>query len=88
MNHASKYLRALIHRILDDSAQPFIPRRALCVPGASFDPEVWRQLKLWEQEGYLRILRTPDQTGGDDYVVEMLKYIDQKSPIPGFLNYS
>lgn len=81
------YIRATIHRILDDSAQPFIPRIALCVSGARFNPEITELLKQWENDGYLKVLCDPDSVEDDGNIVEMLSYIKQRSSIPGFLNW-
>jgi IS5 family transposase len=81
-----RHLKATINRILDDSARALVPRSAICARGASIDVETVEQLREWEREGYLRIVG--DLKGGDDEIVlEMLRYFDRKSPIPGFLNW-
>lgn len=83
----SLYLRATIHRILDDSAQPFIARAALCESGSGFDPEVFQLLRHWEAKGYLQILCDPDRAVDTEPIVKMLSYIERRSSIPGFLNW-
>ena len=82
-----RHLRNTIHRILDDSAQPFINRAAFCPSGAAFHPEVLTLLQEWEHLGYLKILCDPDHVENREPIVEMLSYIGQKSSIPGFLNW-
>lgn len=44
-------------------------------------------LHEWRAQGYLVILKEPAECAPDDYCVEMLSFIDQKSPIKGWLNW-
>ena len=44
-------------------------------------------LNLWEKAGYLRILKPPEQCHPDENCVEMIQFVEQKSPIRGFLNW-
>ena len=44
-------------------------------------------LEQWEREGHLRIIKQPDLCQPDEPCVEMFRFIDQKSPIKGFLNW-
>ena len=81
------YIKSLIRRILDDSAQPFILRSTLCPRGMPCDPDTLNLLQRWETQGYLRVLGNPNELADDAPIVEMLRYIDGKSPIPGFLNF-
>ena len=45
------YLGALINRILDDSDQPFIIKRALCPSGSEVDPVTLEILNEWKDLG-------------------------------------
>src|SRR6186713_2689786 len=81
------FVRGTIHRILDDTAQPYILRGALGQKGAVMAPELVGYLKQWERDGYLEILGDLDQMDQTQSAVRMLSYIGKKSPIPGFLNW-
>lgn len=41
----------------------------------------------WSQRGILKILKSYSECAPDDYCIEMLKFIDQKSPIKGYMNW-
>ena len=86
INDRRNYLRALINRILDDSAQPYITRASLCTQGADFDPDVVEILKEWQNHGYLQILVNPNEASFHEPVIKMLRFIDRASSIPGFLD--
>jgi hypothetical protein len=85
LNQRRDYLRALINRILDDSAQAYITRASLCTQGAEFDPEVVEILKEWQNQGYLQILVNPNEASYHEPVIKMHKFIGRASSIPGFL---
>jgi len=44
-------------------------------------------LSIWESAGYLHILKRPERCRPDEDCVEMIQFIEQKSPIKGFLNW-
>jgi len=41
----------------------------------------------WEKAGHLRILKPFDNCSPEDYCIEALTYIEEKSPIKGWLNW-
>lgn len=79
------YLRALINRILDDSAQPFIAKANFCTPGSACDPITMEVLKEWQELGLLTILADPESVDPGQPLIKMIKFIDRPSSIPGFL---
>lgn len=44
-------------------------------------------LNLWEKAGYIRILKPFAECGLGDYCIEAITFIEQKSPIKGWLNW-
>ena len=61
-----------------------IPRKTIRVYGEDNWPQVNALLKEWEDKGYLKILRNPETALDDEVCVEMLAYIEQKSPWPNW----
>ena len=43
-------------------------------------------LTEWESKGFLKILKDPKKCEPRDPCVKMLKFIEEKSPIAGYLN--
>ncbi|MGC4017272.1 MAG: hypothetical protein QM755_22570 [Luteolibacter sp.] len=79
-------LTATINRILDDTADPLIPKSCI-FPHEDIRLPTLHWLKDLEARGILKMLADPVTAMKDEMVVEMLSYIDRESPIPGFLNY-
>ena len=44
-------------------------------------------IEKWQQEGILRLLRDPEVSNPEEPCVEMYRFIERVSSIPGFLNY-
>lgn len=44
-------------------------------------------IKKWEQQNLLTILKNPTDASDDDFCIEMKRFVDQKSPIRGWLNW-
>ncbi len=61
-----------------------IPRKAIRVYGENGWPQINALLKEWQDKGYLKILRNPEIASDDDICVQMLAYIEQKSPWPNW----
>lgn len=76
-----------INRSLDDTASPMIRSGLLCAYGEGDWDSILKHLKIWEQQGILKILKNPEIADPQDVCVEMLMFINRKSSIPGFLNY-
>ena len=57
-----------------------IPRKTLRVYGENDWPEIKAALREWEGKGYLRVLKDPEDAADEEICVEMLSYIEQKSP--------
>jgi len=43
-------------------------------------------LREWQSLGVLEVLKGPKECRPDDVCVRVFRFIDQKSPIPGWLN--
>jgi len=72
-----------INAILDDYCKR-ISRQTIRVYGDANWPSIRAMLGEWESKGYLRILRDPETANDADICVEMLNYIEQKSPWPNW----
>jgi hypothetical protein len=72
-----------INRCLDDSVRAFSKSTV-----GAFGHGDWQNIKeilvQWEERGLLRIIKPIDEASDDDMVIEMLDYIDQKSPFPNW----
>ena len=68
-----------INALLDNMTKN-ISRQAIRVYGDGNWPEINAQLAEWERKGYLKILIPPEAAEDKDVCVQMLKYIDIKSP--------
>ena len=44
-------------------------------------------LEKWEKLGVLKILKPYRECSPNEYCIEMLKFIEQKSPIKGYMNW-
>jgi hypothetical protein len=72
-------LHAAINRLLDDGAR-HIRRSDIVVFGGSNWSKIKAALTEWEGKGYLRIIKDPEFARDEEVCLEMLNYIDQKSP--------
>lgn len=87
MNKSNQWgLKAGINRILEGGVQKI---KAVHITTYSHgDIEVIdNSLKEWQERGYLRILKPYQDCSPEEHCVEMIKFIDQKSPIKGYLNW-
>jgi len=82
------YLSSLINRILDDTACPYISKMTLFGSGGG---DLIQHRLAWlrslEKNGVLRFVADPETINDDDACIEMLRFIDRLSSIPGFLNW-
>ncbi len=76
-------LQESINRYLDDGARAY-SKGTLGYFGAHDWPRIKTSLAEWESRGLLRIVRPIDEARDDEIVIEMLDYIDQKSPWPNW----
>lgn len=72
---------------MDYTAEPLIKVGVIRGYGNSDWPKIRVTLQKWENEGILKILNDPEGRDASEPCVQMLKYIDQRSSIPGFLNW-
>lgn len=79
-------LKAGINRILEDGVFK-IKARHLNVYSKGDIEVIEHFIPEWEKLGYLKIIKPYGQCAPNDTCVEMLQFIDQKSPIKGFLNW-
>lgn len=85
---SENYLKALINRSLDDIATVQIQAGLIGAGGQENWNDIRKSLQKWEKAGYLKILKDPENSKPEDIVVEMISFIDRRSSIPGFLNWS
>lgn len=87
MNEYNKrVLRAGINFILEEKIVE-IPLHAL-LTYAKGDMETMQEALLdWQAKGWLKIIKPPDKCSHDDICIHVFQFIDQKSPIPGWLNW-
>lgn len=88
MNEAKdlEYLKNWINRILDDTASPFIPKACIFGNGGGdIRPHRVAWIKKLEEQGILKILGDPSTLKDEEPYVEMLRFIERKTSIPGFL---
>jgi len=76
-----------INRFLDDTQHTVVKAGMLGGYGADNWIRIKECLVRWENEGILKILIDPEGLPSDTPCIEMLKYIHQRSSIPGFLNW-
>jgi hypothetical protein len=44
-------------------------------------------IQTWEKQGVLKILKSPKEAADEDLCIELYRFIGQKSPITGWLNW-
>jgi len=76
-----------INRTLDDTACATISAGTLAAFGRRDWPNIRTVIEKWQQEGILRVLRDPEVSNPEEPCVEMYRFIERASSIPGFLNY-
>jgi hypothetical protein len=76
-------LREGINRLLDDGVR-ICSKATLREYGAHDWAATKDALVQWQSLGLLRIIKSLDEARDDEIVVEMLDYIDQKSPWPNW----
>jgi hypothetical protein len=79
----ARVLAARINYFLEESSFALgkCIKFGLLLEGAKQDRNTLRLcLMEWERQGFLRMLKNPDECSSDDYCVEMLSSIDLKNP--------
>ena len=66
-----------INGCLDNMAKR-ITRKTLRIYGENDWPGIKSLLREWQGNGYLHVLKDPENTADEDICVEMLSYIEQK----------
>ena len=79
------FLKNWVNCILDATGQPFIRKKAV-FPYDDIRSERVAFIQDLEKRGLARILGSPETLDADDYLLEMLSFIDRPSSIPGFLD--
>lgn len=64
-----------------------ITARHILVCGKNDLASIEAALEIWQRRGDIRIIKNLRQCAPEDYCIEMLSFIDQKSPIKGWLNW-
>ena len=70
-----------INRVLNDKVKFLTKGTLLWCSHDVINEELVLQLKDWEKNGCLKILKDPRTCSDDEVCIEMLKYIDKESPI-------
>jgi hypothetical protein len=76
-------LEASINRYLDDGVRVY-SKSDLGYFGAHDWPRIKALLEQWESRALLRIVKPIDEARDEETVIEMLDYIEQKSPWPNW----
>jgi len=77
-------LKAGIHRYIEDVSRQ-IPLKFL-KSFSNHDLEtMFGSVREWESKGFLRIIRDPETSDDNDICIELRHYIEQDSPLHGFL---
>lgn len=81
MNERDKLqFKALINRSMDDCAFVYTRGQIIGLNRGGDLAQACAQLREWEARGLLKFLADPMIVGDDVQCVEMLDYIDKKSP--------
>jgi hypothetical protein len=75
-------LRAGINHFLDDSHAVYLTRKLVRVYGDGDWLSINQSLLDWQQRSLLKIIKTPQDAADDEVCIQMLAYIDRKSPWP------
>lgn len=76
-------LKESINRFLDDGARRYT-KKDLGAFGENDWVRIDQCLEEWQKRGLLKIVRPLNKAGAWDVVIEMLDYIDQRSPWPNW----
>lgn len=92
MNDAhNKSLRAGLNYILEGRQRSphgtKIKTTDLLVYGRYDELTIEESLIRWENAGYIRILKPFSECSPEDYCIEAKSFIEEKSPIKGWLNW-
>jgi hypothetical protein len=86
-----KVLRAGVNRILEDRQRSVfgtaITSRDLSTYAFGDMATIEVALEKWERAGYIRILKPFRLCRPDEFCIEANSFIEQKSPIKGWLNW-
>lgn len=80
-------LRAVLHKAMEDGPRTQFTKRNL-IAFSKGDVETLKVcLEEWQSKGYLQILKPLAECKDEEICIEMKSFIEQKSPIRGFLNW-
>ena len=79
-------LRAGINRMLEDGYKK-IRAKHLNTYGFGDSEMIEDATKDWEYKNMLRILKPYKECEPDEYCIELLRFLDEKSPIKGYINW-
>lgn len=86
MEEKKTILRAGLNRMLEDGYKK-INASHLYIYSKHDSQVIEESIKEWSERGILKILKPYHECAPDDCCVEMLRFIDQKSPIKGYMNW-
>jgi|GEM_PF-2863286 len=83
-----EYIKAILNRSLDDTAQPFISKQTFCNQDGSLDPVILDHLLDLEKRGLLKIIGPIQSNEDNPRFIKMLQYIDPVgTPRPHYINW-
>lgn len=79
-------LRAGLNRMLEDGYKQ-IRAKHLYTYSKHDEETILSALDDWEKKNMLRILKPYKECLPDEYCIELLRFLDEKSPIRGYMNW-
>jgi hypothetical protein len=86
-NKTKGNLKAVLHKVMEDGPRTRFTKRNLLAFSKGDVVTLKECLEEWQFKGYLEIVKPFEECQDNDVCVDMKSFIDQKSPIRGFLNW-
>ena len=86
-NKIKSQIKGVLHKAMEDGPRTRFTKRNLLAFSSGDTATLNTCLQEWQTRGYLQILKSLSECGDEEICIEMKSFIEQKSPIRGFLNW-